>query len=159
MRTWREFETERPEMAAIGRSLLYEVGSIGLGFLATVREDGGPRVHPICPFVANGGLYAFIIPGPKRDDLRRDGRYALNSETCPPPRQDDAFNVTGMAVLVEDAQLRRSLTQVFLDERDLAEPWADFDDQELFELTLDRCLLTLTQPHGDFPTGHTVWRG
>jgi hypothetical protein len=157
VRRWREFEIERPEMAAIGRSLIYEVG-IGLGFLATVRKDGGPRVHPICPFVAEGGLYAFIVPGPKRDDLHRDGRYALNSETCPPPRQDDAFNVTGMAVLVEDAELRGTLTRTFLAERDLAEPWPGFEDQELFELKFDRCLLTLTQPQGDFPAGHTIWR-
>jgi hypothetical protein len=48
MATWSEFEQADPTMAAAGRKLLYQFG-IGLGYLATVRKDGGPRVHPICP--------------------------------------------------------------------------------------------------------------
>lgn len=65
--------------------MFYEHG-LGLGFLATTRPDGGPRVHPICPVLA-GNLYAFIVPGPKLADLRRDPRYryALHSEIFPPP--------------------------------------------------------------------------
>ena len=159
MLSWRAFSTARPDLAAKGRSLLYEGGRIGLGFLATTREDGGPRVHPICPFVTDDGLYAFIVPGPKREDLHRDGRYALHSETFPPPHHDDAFYVTGTATLVDDLLLRETLTQLFLAERDLAIPWGGFEAQELFELRFDRCLLTLTEPDGDFPAGHTSWRG
>jgi len=53
--------------------------------------DGGPRVHPVCPVISAAGLHVLVISGPKQQDLRRDGRYALHSETCPPPRQDDGF--------------------------------------------------------------------
>ena len=158
MLTWNEFAGARPDLAAIGRNLFYEGGRIGLGFLATVRDDGGPRVHPVCPLVADGGLYAFIVPGPKRDDLHRDGRYALHSETFPPPHHDDAFYVTGTAVFVDDSALFETMTQRFLAERDLEAPWEGFDDQELFELRLDRCLLTLTEARDGFPVGHTMWR-
>ena len=77
--------------------MFYEFG-LGLGFLATTRLDQGPRVHPICPVMDGDGLYAFIVPGPKLRDLERDGRYALHSETFPPPNQDDAFYVTGTVV-------------------------------------------------------------
>jgi hypothetical protein len=160
MRSWKEFAAERPDLAAIGWNLLYDGGGrIGLGFLATVRDDGGPRVHPICPLLTDDGLYAFIVPGPKREDLHRDGRYSLHSETFPPPRHDDAFYVTGGAVVVVDGGLRQELTRRFLDERDLATPWDGFEDQDLFELKVDRCLLTLTEAQGGFPAGHTVWRG
>jgi hypothetical protein len=159
MLTWGAFAAARPDLAAKGGSLLYEAGRIGLGFLATTRPDGGPRVHPICPLLTGDGLYAFIVPGPKRDDLHRDGRFALHSETFPPPHHDDAFYVTGMAVLIDDPPLFESLKRQFLAERDLAEPWAGFDEQELFEFTIDRCLLTLTEAEGAFSAGHTIWRG
>lgn len=37
------------------RELFYQYG-IGLGFLATVRPDGGPRLHPICPIITDEGF-------------------------------------------------------------------------------------------------------
>jgi hypothetical protein len=68
--TWSEFKKERPDLAEAGRELLYFYGP-GLGLLGTVRKDGAPRLHPICPIVTDEGLYAFIIPSPKLHDLRR----------------------------------------------------------------------------------------
>jgi hypothetical protein len=93
MITWTQFEHERPALAAAGRAQLYQI-HIGLAFLATVRLDGGPRVHPVCPVLSADGLHVLIVAGPKQADLRRDGRYALHSETCPPPREDDGFAAT-----------------------------------------------------------------
>jgi len=78
MLSWRDFSNSRLDLATMGRRMLYEEGRIGLGFLAAVREDGGFRVHPICPMLTDEGLLAFIVPGPKREDLLRDGRYALH---------------------------------------------------------------------------------
>jgi hypothetical protein len=158
MLSWGDFSRSRPDLAAKGRSLLYEYGRIGLGFLATVRTDGGPRLHPICPLLTDDGLYGFIVQGPKLEDLRRDPRYALHSETFPPPRHDDAFYVTGTAVFVNDAALRASLTRQVVAEHDLLAPWDGFETEELVELKLDRCLLTLTEAQDGFPAGHTIWR-
>jgi hypothetical protein len=100
-----DVQAARPDLAAVGRALFYNFG-IGLGFLARVRPDGGPRVHPISVIVTSHGLYGFILPGPKLNDLRRDGRYALHSETIPPPRQDAGFYVTGGAIEISDANVR-----------------------------------------------------
>ena len=50
MLTWSEFAAREPELAASGRSLLYQYG-VGLAFLGTVRRDGGPRLHPMCPIM------------------------------------------------------------------------------------------------------------
>src|SRR3954447_20957139 len=101
--TWPEFRALQPALADAGRLQLFQY-DIGLGFLATVRPDGGPRVHPICPIVGEDGLFALITPGPKLADLRRDGRYSLHSETCAPPRHDDGFALTGRAVeVIEEA--------------------------------------------------------
>ena len=63
MVTWSEFENDAPDMAEAGKKLLYQFG-VGLGFLATLRKDGAPRLHPICPTVVDGRLYALIGPTP-----------------------------------------------------------------------------------------------
>jgi hypothetical protein len=156
MITWTEFEGVRPAMAAAGRAQLYQI-HIGLGFLATVRPDGGPRVHPVCPVLSGDGLHVLIVAGPKQRDLRRDGRYSLHTETCPPPREEDGFAVSGLAREVTDPAVRRRVRDHIRAERDGA-VWPSFDDDVLFELTADRCLLTLTQAEGTFPAGPTVWR-
>jgi hypothetical protein len=57
MKWWSEFAAEQPYMVEAGRTLLYQF-RVGLGYFATVRKDGGPRVHPVYPVIANGGLYA-----------------------------------------------------------------------------------------------------
>jgi len=144
-------------MAAAGRRMLYSF-DIGLGFLATVRSDGGPRVHPICPILTDVGLYALIVPGPKLNDLRRDPRYALHGETFPPPRQDDAFYVTGTAVELDDQVVWERIASQLLAERSLVDRWPGFEAMVLFEFRIERCLLTLTEADEAFPAGHTVWR-
>ena len=48
MATWMEFENDAPDIAAAGRQMLYQFG-VGLALLATLRKDGAPRLHPICP--------------------------------------------------------------------------------------------------------------
>ena len=157
MLTWSEFAAARPLIAQVGRELFYEHG-LGLGFLATTRRDGGPRVHPVCPLLNDEGLYAFVVPGPKLEDLRRDGRYALHSETVPPPRQDDAFYLTGVVDELDRPDLRSTLTEQLLRERDIEVPWPGFEKEALIEFRIERCLLTLTQARGGLPSGHTVWQ-
>jgi hypothetical protein len=158
MLSWKQFAQTRPDLARLGAALLYEHGGIGLGFVASVRPDGGPRVHPICPLLTDAGLYAFIVPGPKLADLRRDGRYALHSETFPPPNHDDAFYLTGRIVELDDPDLRATLTDQFLGERQLSEPWPGFEAETLIEFGIDRALVTLTQARDGLPAGHSVWR-
>lgn len=156
MIAWTEFEKQQPALAAAGREHFYQVG-VGLGFLATVRRDGGPRVHPVCPVVSPAGLHVLIIPGPKLHDLRRDGRYALHGETYPPPREDDGFAVYGRAREIDDSATRDIVREQLLKERH-GVLWPDFDDQALFELGVERCLLMLTHAGEAFPQGPTVWR-
>jgi hypothetical protein len=155
MITWTEFERRQPELAAAGRAQFY-VHGLGLAFLATVRKDGGPRVHPVCPVISPAGLHVVILPGPKLSDLRRDGRYALHSETVPPPREDDGFALTGLAVEVADQGVRAIVREQFRAERGVL--WPGFDDHVMFELRAERALLTLTSEGDAFPKGPTAWR-
>lgn len=155
MATWRELQEQRPDLAGAGRDLLYRVG-VGLAFLGTVRPDGGPRLNPMCPVLADDRVFAFIVPGPKCRDLERDGRYAMHSFPC--DDNEDAFMLTGDARRVADVELRRRLVAQFLGERStLSMTEADLEAQTLFEFDVDRVLLTRTTGHGDPAPRHTVW--
>jgi hypothetical protein len=156
MITWTEFTRQQPALADAGRRQLYQFG-IGLAFLATVRPDGGPRVHPVCPVIGPAGLHLLIKAGPKQLDLRRDGRYALHSEACPPPRQDDGFAITGHAIQVRQPETVEAVRHQVLTERG-GKVWPGFDEEVIFELSVERCLLMLTQADIPFPAGPTIWK-
>ena len=146
MKTWSEFAGLHPDLAEPGRKLLYQFG-VGLGFLATTRPDGGPRLHPMCPILIERGAFAFIVPSPKQRDLRRDGRYALHSFPC--PDNEDAFYCSGRVRLLDDQRSRAELGAIFVAERaELGVPLPASEDA-LFEFLLDGCLLTRTAGHGD----------
>lgn len=132
MLTWQEFTDARPDMAQTGYDLLYQFG-IGLAFLATVRKDGGPRLHPVCPLIDHGHLLVFVVgTSPKRYDLMRDGRYALH--TFPPTETDDEFYCSGIAYPVTDMAWRTSVAHQTKHHVQ--------DDEVLFELRLARALTT-----------------
>ena len=155
MATWGELHEARPDLADAGRALLYQHG-VGLGFLATVRKDGGPRVHPMCPLLTDDDLYAFIVPSPKCDDLRRDGRYALHS--FPAPDNEDAVYLTGTAAVVEDDDVRRPLAEQFVAERSQLDLSVDdLAEQTLFVLDIETCMVTRTTGHGDPDPQHDIW--
>ena len=100
--TWSELSKAAPEIARLGEKRLFQFGP-GLAFLATVRADGGPRLHPVCVNLVDSDIYLLIIRSPKREDLLRDGRFALHS--FPAPEVDDEFYLTGRADRVEDPEL------------------------------------------------------
>ena len=103
MLTWKEFAALQPEMAEFGlKRLEYHVV-----YLATVRRNGYPRVHPFTPFVASGHLFAFMEPiSPKGLDLQRNGLYAIHSLVTDMNGTNGEFAVTGHAHLVRDSAIR-----------------------------------------------------
>ncbi|HEY7270385.1 MAG TPA: pyridoxamine 5'-phosphate oxidase family protein [Dehalococcoidia bacterium] len=104
MASWAEFEAGAPEIAAVGSELLERHH---LAYLATVRRDGSPRVHPVSPFIIDGRLLITTPPSsPKAGDQRRDGRYMLHAL----PGDDDAeFSVRGRARLLSDGPDRDAI--------------------------------------------------
>lgn len=97
MATWSDFELAEPEMAAIGRELLERHQ---LAYLATVRADGAPRLHPVSPQIIDGHLYVCTPrTSPKARDQVRDGRYVMHML---PGDADAEFRVRGRARLLAD---------------------------------------------------------
>jgi len=130
MASWPEFAAEAPWLSGAIRALVHQYGP-GLGYLATVRPDGGPRVHPVSPIVTEAGLYCFIVDSPKRRDLERDGRYALHA--FPPEDSDDEAYLTGRARRIDDADRVAQLAGLSRAEARV--------DWRLFEFTVDVAML------------------
>jgi general stress protein 26 len=149
MKRWSEFAAERPEMAEAGRALIYQF-KVGLGYLATVRKDGGPRVHPVCPVIAHDGLYLFVgNQTPKVHDLRRDGRFALHS--FPNPQVDDEFSVTGRVRRVDEQAVRDVVYEAY------TSTGAFTSNDTLFELWLEHALHAKYGPRPSWPPVYTKW--
>jgi hypothetical protein len=133
MVTWKAFAAAQPALAETGRALLFQFG-VGLAFLATVRKDGAPRVHPVCPVLSGEQLFVLVTPeSPKLQDLLTDGRYALQTFPQPKPGSDEYY-IAGRAVRIEDASTRAAVL------RD-AKHMADATEVVLM-LSLDRVLHT-----------------
>lgn len=146
MAAWGDFEQAEPELAQAGRSLLFHPG-VGFGYLATVRADGGPRVHPVMPLIADGRLQVFIVPSPKLADLRRDGRYALHSTGAADVH--DELYITGTAFIVASPARRRSAMQ--------AHPASVADDHVLVELDLSVALWAHYPTPVRWPPAYRRW--
>jgi len=144
---WSEFARVEPELADAGKGLFAQFG-VGLGYLATIRPDGGPRLHPMCPLFAEDGVYAFLIPSPKERDLLRDGRFAMHAFA--PEDVDDEFCITGVAHVIDRGSVRDALAE--------AHHTAVEDDHELFEFDVRTALLARYRARGDWPPTYTRWR-
>ena len=140
MTTWQEFAAEAPALAAFGQERLTQ----RIAYLATVRPDGAPRVHPVSPFIGQGHLFVFMEPtSPKGHDLQRDSRYALHCAVEDNQGGGGEFYLSGRARLVEAVDLRQIAVQ--------AATKVVYTPEEryiLFELGLKEVLSTVYDEHG-----------
>jgi Pyridoxamine 5'-phosphate oxidase len=148
MASWGEFAAAEPEMAAFGKKLFLQYG-LGLAFIATVSAKGEPRLHPITIALTNDQLYAFIVPGPKQNDLERDGRYAMHA--LQPENIEDEFMVAGRAHRADTPEERaKALTGYH---QDHAAP-----DHRLVRFDLERALMATYDFRGQWPPAYRRWR-
>ncbi len=98
---WNTFAQRQPELAKHAEERLAAAPC----FLATVRRDGWPRVHPVGPFtLRDSRLVVTMYPtSPKAQDIRRTGRYAMHG-----PVEDTEGG--GGEVLITGAAIEREPT-------------------------------------------------
>jgi hypothetical protein len=121
---WADVEHEAPEVTQFAERLWPGVVALGRGtvvpadtpcfaiaYLATVRSDGAPRLHPFCPILAGGRLFAAIPrSSPKGEDLRRDPRCVIHAMPGP---EDDELCLRAVATEVTaDPKTTSLVTQV-----------------------------------------------
>jgi Pyridoxamine 5'-phosphate oxidase len=101
--SWGEFKAVEPELAKFGAERL----SIPPAYLATVRADGRPRVHPVTPIFSADALFLFMEPtSPKGRDLRERGWYALHNSVPDSSGSGGEFFASGQGLSVDDPASR-----------------------------------------------------
>lgn len=106
--SWKVFEDDCPELASLG----FEKLDRKICFLALLKKDGSPRLHPVTPFIGNGMLFMFTEPtSPKIRDLQRDGRYAMH---CAVSREGPLieFLVSGNTKVIIDPVVREQVERI-----------------------------------------------
>src|SRR4051812_45093974 len=103
MTSWAEFAKQVPEFAAFGEARFRS----GVAYIGTVRDDGGPRVHPVTPIIGEQ-LFLFMEPtSPKGKDLQRDPRYTLHCSVKDSSGGEGEFYVRGRGQLTSDPAHRQ----------------------------------------------------
>jgi len=106
----------------------------GVMYLATIRKNGYPRVHPFTPFVASGRFLAFMEPtSPKGLDLQRNGLYAIHSLVTDMNGSNGEFTMSGRAGLVTDPTTRNLAVKGC--------PYTPKDRYVCYEFKLEECLI------------------
>jgi hypothetical protein len=96
---WADVEREAPDLAGAVRA---RFDAHGLGLLATLRRDGGPRVSGVEPLFTDADLWMGMMPDSlKALDLLRDPRFALHCATVDKNVTDGDAKVAGRAVPVD----------------------------------------------------------
>jgi Pyridoxamine 5'-phosphate oxidase len=136
--SWQALAEAAPGLAAFGAGRLHD----RVAYLATLRADGSPRVHPVRPAVAGGHLFVFMdATSPKVRDIERDARYALQATAT----GDDAwdlreFAAEGTARRVDDPAMRTTANSGSAFPRD--------ERFLLFELDVVAAMSTVYGPDG-----------
>jgi hypothetical protein len=131
--SWRDLENAQPELAAFGAERFLQND---VAYLATIRKDGSPRVHPVTPIVGQGRLFLFMEPtSPKGNDLRRDGRYAMHCSVSNSSGESGEFFVAGRATFIDDPATRKLAAELAT--------YAPADRYILFELDVESAASTM----------------
>ncbi len=129
--SWKTIETQSPEIAEFGRARLHNK----VAYLATIRKDGSPRVHPFTPIIGEGHFFVFMEPtSPKGHDLRRDGRYSVHCSVTDTNGESGEFIVTGRAKFIEDPELRAIAVRIA--------PYHPAERYILFEFDIENAMMT-----------------
>jgi hypothetical protein len=124
---WPDFAQEAPELAELGARMLC---GFTLAYLATLRADGSPRVHPVTVTVADTGLYIYAVSStPKVADLRRDPRYAMHAFPTFDDEgfRDDEFACGGSAKEIDDRSLYDAVAELHNDTIHAGDPMFRLD--------------------------------
>ena len=142
--SWKTFESQSPEMADFAKTRLHNK----VAYLATIRKDGSPRVHPFTPIIGEGHFFVFMEPtSPKGHDLRRDGRYAVHCSVSDTSGESGEVIVMGRAKFSEDPEARAQAVRVC--------SYQPAERYILFELEIEHVLIT---EYGDAGTVRKQWK-
>lgn len=104
VQSWGELRQASPDIAEFGRERLD--GKVA--YLATIRADGNPRVHPVTAFLSETRCFIFAEPeSSKVRDFLVNPHFHLHCAMSDSSGSSGEFQMSGM-VLVSDADTCRA---------------------------------------------------
>jgi hypothetical protein len=111
MSTWNEAASAAPELARLVQD---RFEATGLGYLATIRVDGSPRISGVEPFWWDDAVWLGMMwESRKALDLRRDTRFSLQSANVDKDVKDGDARISGRAEEVFDDGVKAGMGAAF----------------------------------------------
>jgi Pyridoxamine 5'-phosphate oxidase len=102
---WSDIEHAQPCLAGLGRERLIGPGVV---LVATIRQDGTPRLSPVEPYLLEGDLWLSMMwQSTKARDLLRDPRILVHSVITGRDGSEGEFKVNGTARAEHDFAVQR----------------------------------------------------
>ena len=102
---WSDIERTQPRLAALARERLIRPGVV---LVATIRQDGTPRLSPVEPYVLDGDLWLSMMwQSTKARDLIRDPRILVHNVITSPQGAEGEFKIRGTVRAEHDLALQR----------------------------------------------------
>ena len=128
--SWQAFADDEPGLANFVRERVH--GKVA--YLATIRKDGSPRVHPVTPVIDGQRMLVVMAPtSPKGRDLRRDPRFAIHCGV------ENARGGGGEVLIRGRAEVQNVESEA---------PATGARANVIFQLELDEVLITRTTDEG-----------
>jgi len=135
--SWQKLESQSPDIAEFAKERLHNK----VAYLATVRKDGSPRIHPFTPIIGDGHFFIFMEPtSPKGFDLRRDGRFAVHCGITDSTGKSGEVIITGKAKFIEASDLRALASKLCW--------YTPTEQYVLFEFDIESAMTTEYQEEG-----------
>jgi hypothetical protein len=107
---WADFGEQQQQLAALGRKML---GDPGVVLVATIRDDGTPRVSPVEPLFWADDLWLSMGWGTRKAvDLTRDPRILVHSIVASRDGTSGEYKVRGHAITENEATVHEAYANV-----------------------------------------------
>jgi hypothetical protein len=105
MTSWNDAAAAAPDLASTVRS---RFEATGLGYLATLRADGSPRISGVEPWIWEEELWLGMMQQSRKAlDLQRDPRCSLHAANVDKNIADGDARVSGRAVEIGDVTFKQ----------------------------------------------------
>lgn len=116
MTTWQDAVDAAPELAD---AVQKRFEATGLGFLATLRPDGAPRIGGIEPSFWSGEVWLGMMwESTKALDLRRDPRFSLHAASIDKQVEAGDARISGRAIEIADEETKERVGERFGEQTD-----------------------------------------
>ena len=141
MTSWNDAVVAAPELAQKVRA---RFEATGLGYVATLRKDGSPRISGLEPLFWDGHLWLGMMPDSRKQaDVERDPRFSLHAANIDKQVAEGDARVSGRVVPVTDPALFKAFKAAFHEATDNDVPG------EFPLYTADITEVMFLQPGGD----------